>query len=280
MRFGIALPSSGPMADDAAVAATARAAEQLEYDSVWSTSVRQLLVAVSAVERVPVGLLIPGDGDGDGHSRDGVGQGDSDGRDDDGVGDGGDGGDGGHAVTGAASTLRRAVPLGSRLRYVGARPRLHRAIRRELPGAILLDTSDRPPAGWFDPHFGGVDGWSPAVSAPGGAPADRRPAGSPLLLVLRVAGTVEGSVAAARLRDAVDSCADEIVVAFPDVHTLDEELAAFADVAERVASLGRTVDRPRLRPTSPVAGAAGPPVEFAPRRRSSDVPWPPRSRSR
>ena len=251
MRFGIALPASGPLADDAAVAAMVRAAEQLEYDSVWSTSVRQLLVAGWAAERVPVGLVIPGDGR-----------------------------DGGDAAIGDASTLRRASELGSRLRYVGARPRLHRAIRRELPGAILLDTSERPPAAWFDARAGSVDGWSPEPSGVGDAAFDRRPAGSPLLLVLRLAGTVAGAFAAIQLWDAVNARADEVVVALPGVHSLDEELAAFADVAERVAGLGRTVDRARLRPTSPVAGAADPRVEFARQRRSSDVPWQPRSRSR
>ena len=200
MRFGIALPGTGPLADDAAVAATARAAEQLEYASVWATSARQLVLVTEHAEHTPLGLLITGDA----------------------VPAGGAGWAGG---------------LGSRLRYVGAGPRLHASTRAELPGAVLLDTSGRPPAG--APGSGGADGWSPLAPVPGGIPAGWRAAEPSLLLILRIAGAAAGSVAPGHLREAFDAGADEVVVAFPDIRTLDQQLAAFADVAERAADLGQ-----------------------------------------
>jgi hypothetical protein len=201
MRFGIALPGTGPLAEDAAVAATARAAEQLEYASVWSTSVRQLLVVTEHAQHLPVGLIIT-------------------------------------ETVGPQTSPSWANALGSRLRYVGAGPGLHAAARAELPGALLLDTSDGPATG--DPQWShGIDGWSPLAPVPGGIPTEWWAAAPSLLLILRINGTAAGSVTAAHLRDAVDARADEVVVAFPGIPTLDQQLAAFADVAETVTNLGQ-----------------------------------------
>ncbi len=201
MRFGIALPGSGPLADDPAVAATARAAEQLEYASIWSTSLRHLLIVTAHAARLPVGLLIEADD-----------------------------------AAGSPALARR---LGSRLRYVGALPPAHGAVRRQLPGAVLLDTSDRPPPQQAGGIRGAVDGWSPPATATGVITRDWQPDGSSLLLILRLEGSRSGPVPADRLREAIRARADEVVVAFPDARTLDEQLAGFADVAEQVAALGQ-----------------------------------------
>ncbi len=202
MRFGIALPGSGPLAGDSAVAATARAAEQLDYASVWSSSLRQLLVVAAHAERLPVGLLIPAAG-----------------------------------VSGAGEEDPPALArrLGSRLRYVGARPPEHAAIRRQLPGAVLLDTSDLPSA--FAAATVDVDGWSPSAAAAGDLVPQWRPAGSSLLLIVRLEGETTGRVDPAYLRDAVEARADEVVVTLAGARSLDEQLAGFADVAEQVAAL-------------------------------------------
>ncbi len=201
MRFGIALPGSGPLADDPAVVATAQAAEQLDYASVWSSSLRQLLIVTAHAQRLPVGLLIEPDEPAD-----------------------------------SPALARR---LGSRLRYVGARPLAHGVIRRHLPGAVLLDTSDRPPPRQPAGARRNVDGWSPSAAAAGVIGPDWQPAGSSLLLILRLEASTSDRVRLGDLRSALHARADEVVIAFPDARTLDEQLAGFADVAEQVAALGQ-----------------------------------------
>jgi hypothetical protein len=57
VRCGIALPGTGPLASPAAVEAAARAAGELGYASVWSTSAA-VLRAASGVGAVPLGLLL------------------------------------------------------------------------------------------------------------------------------------------------------------------------------------------------------------------------------
>ncbi len=203
MRFGIALPPDGPLAGGTALEAAARAADELDYSSVWAASLKQLLAVTAAADRVPTGLVATGR-----EAWDDVGP--------------------------EAIRLLR-----SRLRYVGGTPRALLAARRALPGSLLLDTSDAAPnAGRaVDAGFGGVqlDGWSPGLGSPLVLPP-RRAVGSRLLLIVRMTG----SATTADLRAALEGRVDELVVGLPDADTLDEQLAGFADVAERVAALTQT----------------------------------------
>lgn len=57
MRLGIVLAGTGPLASPAAVEAAARAARELGYASVWSTSTDVLRTA-AGVGAVPTGLLL------------------------------------------------------------------------------------------------------------------------------------------------------------------------------------------------------------------------------
>jgi hypothetical protein len=57
MRFGIALPHDGLLAEPAAVAALARAAGELQYASVWSSSPVQLAGALAHAGDTPLALL-------------------------------------------------------------------------------------------------------------------------------------------------------------------------------------------------------------------------------
>ncbi|MGS0683926.1 hypothetical protein ACVBEQ_02015 [Nakamurella sp. GG22] len=193
MRFGIALPPGGPLAAGTAVEAAARAADELDYSSVWAASLQQLLAVTAAADRVPTGLVATG----------------------------------GEAWGELGADATRLV--GSRLRYVGGPPGALLAARRALVGPLLLDTSDTVPIAGLP-----IDGWSPSLASPLVLP--RRPAGSRLLLVVRMAG----NATTADLRAALAGRVDELVVGLPEADTLDEQLAGFADVAERLAAMVQT----------------------------------------
>lgn len=193
MRFGIALPPGGPLAAGTAVEATVRAADELDYSSVWAASVQQLPAVIAAADRVATGLLTTG--------ADPWGE--------------------------LGPDLTRL--LGARLRYVGGPPGALLAARRALAaGPLLLETSDSAP------RVGRFDGWSPRLPSPLVLPP-RGPAGTRLLLVARMAGPAT----TADLRAAIVGRVDELVVGLPDAGTLDEQLAGFADIAERLAALGQ-----------------------------------------
>lgn len=229
MRFGIALPSGGPLAGGTAVEAAARAADELDYSSVWAASLQQLLAVTAAADRVSTGLVATG--------REAWGE-----------------------LGPDAIRL-----LGARLRYVGGPPGALLAARRTLAAPLLLNTSDTVP---IDGLIDGlpIDGWSPGLASPLVLPP-RRPAGSRLLLVVRMAGTAT----TADLRAALAGRVDELVVGLPDADTLDEQLAGFADIAERLAAMVQTgsVSRP-----VDGSGAAPPRSRSGPGRRNSRVRWP------
>lgn len=57
MRFGIALPLAGTLSEPAAVSASAAAAEQLGYATVWSSWVGQLAQVAAVTDRVDLGWV-------------------------------------------------------------------------------------------------------------------------------------------------------------------------------------------------------------------------------
>lgn len=191
MRFGIALPPGGPLAGETAVEAVARAADELDYSSVWTASLQQLLAVTAAADRVSTGLLATGSEAWDELGPD------------------------------ATALLR------SRLRYVGGPPGALLAVRRALSEPLLLDTSDTAPED--GPQ---LDGWSPRLTSPLVLPPCGA-VGSRLLFVVRMTGIAT----TADLRAAMAGRVDELVVGLPEADTLDEQLAGFADVAERLAAL-------------------------------------------
>jgi hypothetical protein len=199
VRFGIALPPGGPLAGQIAVEAAARAADELDYSSVWATSLQQLLAVSAAADRVPTGLVATG----------------------------------GEAWEELGSPATRL--LRSRLRYVGGTPRALLSASRALPGPLLLLDSCDPGGEGVQTDGVQIHGWSPALRSPLALPPRRAP-GSRLLLIVRMTG----SATTADLRAAMEGRVDELVVGLPDAGTLDEQLAGFADVAERVAALTQT----------------------------------------
>lgn len=112
--------------------------------------------------------------------------------------------------------------LGPRLAYVAAREPELGALWGTLPTSLLLDASD------VAPDSDRVDGWAPPGSSTLVLPAQWRTGGR--LLVLRVTGPPTPL----DLRTAAVARVDELVVALPAAVTLDEQLAAFADIAERL----------------------------------------------
>lgn len=189
MRFGIALPADGPLAEPDAVAAAGRAAEALGYASVWASSLRQLAEVAGVTEQVPLGLLLP--------ERDG--------------------------------TAVGAHALDARLVYVAAREPELSGLGGTLPSCRLLDTSD------VAPESAQVDGWAPHASPALLLPAAWRAADPRRLLVLRVSGPPTQL----DLRTAAVARVDELVVALPGAVSLDEQLATFADIAERLPAPAR-----------------------------------------
>lgn len=189
MRFGIALPADGPLAEPDAVAATGRAAEALGYASVWSSALRQLAEVAGGTERVPLGLLLP--------ERDGV--------------------------------RVETHELRGRLAYVAAREPELSDLWGALPTCRLLDASD------VAPRSDRVDGWAPQATGSMVPPAAWRAADPSRLLVLRISGPPTEF----DLRSAAAVRVDELVVALPAAVTLDEQLATFADIAERLPTAVR-----------------------------------------
>lgn len=111
--------------------------------------------------------------------------------------------------------------LGTRLAYVAAREPELGGLAGALPTGRLLDASDVAPAG---------DAWAPQTSPMLRLPAAWRAGDPRRLLVLRVAG----APSELDLRRAAVAGVDELVVALPEAVSLDEQLAAFADIAERL----------------------------------------------
>ncbi len=199
MRFGVAVPDTGPLSEPAALEATARAARELDYASVWAYSTRQLIGICANVGRLPVGWLVSDLAAGQRLS----------------------------SLDGVLREARVARCLGSRLKYVGAHESQIGALRQELPGCVLLDTAPDPP------DSDRADGWSPhhlSAAPPGIGQGRDRPPG---VLILRMVGRPS----TAELREAQTAQVDELVVALPMALTLDDQLAGFADIAERAAVL-------------------------------------------
>lgn len=109
MRFGIQLPRDGPLAGPAAIEATAQAAAELDYASVWSSSIEQLAVVAACTADLPLALLIAG----------------------------------GSATGRIAREARQR--LGARLTMIGAPEADLAAARRMVEGSLFLSTGSAPP---------------------------------------------------------------------------------------------------------------------------------------
>jgi hypothetical protein len=125
--------------------------------------------------------------------------------------------------------LRTWVAGRSRLAYLASRT--PEALRSIAAPELLLGCADTPPAdaaGWAAPSLVDIDGRSAQWRA---ADPSRL-----LLLRLRRCPTEQD------LELALAAGVDELVVSLPDATTLDEQLAGFAEIAERLAVGVQPVD--------------------------------------
>lgn len=190
MRFGIALPAGGPLADRAAVSSAVRAAEELGYASVWSGSAAQLAAVAPVTAAVRLGLHVV---------------------------------DVSRSVAEVTAVL--GAGLGKRFTYLAANARSVRSAAVPVGDTCLLDTSDDPPPA------GIAAGWCPPPATDLAVVGRWRAAEPDRLLVV----WMHRMPHECDLRAVRSAGADELVLALPFARTLDDELAGFADAAERVA---------------------------------------------